>query len=158
VIFLLLVVLALAVPAQASAQVTNMQPASDGLLYAAIEVADEWWADQGQLPCKADVYVHDEAQAYVAARATYPEDGCYVTWSRSYVAQVRGTLAGPFDFRRWAYEQLCMAAIHERGHNLGLRHSPGIMAAVDMGGHPPVGRCRAWAARLAPKRARARSR
>jgi hypothetical protein len=125
--------------------VGNPQRATDGMLYAAVAVADEWWAAQGQYPAPAEVYVYTEREpASVIARAEQP--GFRVLFERRYVRSMRRELAR--SGRRWRMNLLgglCMSAIHERGHNLGLRHDAGGVMSAFLGDHPVVGRCRSWA-------------
>lgn len=129
--------------------ITNEAIAEDGLLYEAVKVADQFWADYDMYPCKGDIYVYDEGVENVVARAHV--GGCDVWWSRRYVRDVRRSLARESRMQqRSVLKQLCMIAIHERGHNLGFDHEPGgslMSVTVD---HPVVGRCIAWATKLTP--------
>jgi hypothetical protein len=153
---LLALVVLLVGATSAQAQVNNQSVASDGLLYSAVEVADQFWADHGQQTCKGTIYDYDEGtDEGVVARATI--HGCEVYFDRAYVKRVRSELRryGPAE-RRETLKEICMVAIHERGHNLGLDHDKddkSLMAPV-IGGHPTVGRCIAWAIKHAPGRSR----
>jgi hypothetical protein len=140
----------------------NVEPATDGLLLAATEAGAIVWRLQGKSPCEPAVFVYDEVYAdtgepteATAARASYPEHGCNVWWERGYVAQVRADLAydGGLWNQRYQLASLCSVASHERGHNLGLRHAEtGLMASGATDDHVPEP-CRAWARRMAPRRA-----
>ena len=147
------VVLAYSV-SDADAGVSNPSVTSDGLLYAAVEAADGWWATQGQQPCQPTVYVYDETQpptraGRVIARASGPAD-CDVYFDRRYVRTQRARLRhGGVRFRRLLLQHVCMVSVHERGHNLGLTHEVGGV----MGGaipHRTLGACIAWSAKKVP--------
>jgi hypothetical protein len=148
---LLALVVLLVGAASAHAEPPNASISNDGLLYEAVQVADEWWAAQGQYPEKGRVMEYDKADkdSREIARGDMPGDDVY--FEREYVRRTRALLRRGWRAHRAAIETLCMATIHERGHNLHLDHVKGRSIMHDtLGNHPVVGRCRAWAVKLAP--------
>lgn len=144
---LLAVPLALVLAAPASAALTNQQPAThiyaDLLIREAVQVADQHWNARGERPCTGEVYVYDERRE-AAARGQI--GGCDVYFDRDYRDDVWRTYSDgriPRIDRRPVLIGLCAVATHERGHNLGFKHSAGgVMASLS----PPPWRCRRWAA------------
>lgn len=134
----------------APANMSNPAVASDGLLYAAVEQADKWWATQGEhADCAAIVQTYDETDnRKVLARGDV--GGCNVYFERRYVARVRKQISDPFWFvRRTGYYQICFTATHERGHNIGYKHSDADRRPI-MGLRGRINTCHRWAKRLAP--------
>jgi hypothetical protein len=144
-------------PASAEAVLYHEAPATytsaDALLRSAVTVADRVWADHGTpAHCAAMIYVYDETDDDIAARATI--GGCKVWFVRAYRNAVWSTVNNASytrASRRDVLAKLCGAATHERGHNLGLDHDAGwIMAS------PPTvtpTQCVAWAYAILPDRA-----
>jgi hypothetical protein len=140
----------LAVDRADAAAVNSPSISSDGMLYAAVEAADEWWAEQGQRPCKGPVLDYDEGEdPRVIARGDLP--GCAVYFERRYVRTQRARLRRAYSltYSRLILQHACMVAIHERGHNLGLGHEPRGVMSVKIS-HPTLGHCIAWSHKKMP--------
>ena len=128
----LLALAALAAPQSASAAgyMTDIRPATDGLLYAAVAAADDYWRAQGYTLAPAEVYTYVESEREsIVARGDQP--GRRVFFNRAWLARTRESLAHyGTPWRRSILAVVCQIAVHERGHNIGLPHGGGVMAAV----------------------------
>ena len=124
----------LCAPSSSHAEIKNPQVATDGLVYAAQAAADEFWNSHGLYPCKGTIWEYADTRRDIVARAL----GCDTYYTRRFIKDTRISLTLDMEIRREVLTQICMIAIHERGHNLGFTHEQGRL----MGENPkPVGRC-----------------
>lgn len=125
------------------------------LAYSATQAADAYWTARG-LPgrCPAQLSLATFANPEQLGVAALP--GCTVQIDRRFyadVVQVRSMGWVPRIIRIGVVANLCVLLVHERGHNLGLEHTPtGVMTAELA---EPPWECFSWARRLIPRRARA---
>jgi hypothetical protein len=162
-------VVMLAAPAPVAAQTTaysyglrNVAPATtagaDRLLRAAFTAADARWKAAGRpLPCPVDLYLYD-ADDHTDMRAPDRERSCLVFVDRHYRDHVWKVANNPREHRNARLDELealCAAAVHDRGHNLGLldlTDAPANIMQSESSNRVIPARCQRWAARTLPPR------
>lgn len=104
----------------------NPEPLTDGLVWSALAEANRELA----APDCTDVVVYDEPDRHVMARGVIGECGVFIP--RRQVRLWREGAATPE--RAWTHTAACTVMLHERRHNLGLRHGdPGMDLRFERG-------------------------
>ena len=104
-------------------------------------LADSYWARRGHpVPCPATLWIYSDSDPHTAATGQMP--GCNIGFNRTWLLGVRSTqrladhygrharmgkahpIVGRAAIQQELLAQVCLIVIHERGHNLGLDHSP----------------------------------
>jgi hypothetical protein len=136
-----LVVLLAAAPAPARARAASADRlasggfagetvATDSLVTASIEAAGRYWARQGMAVAPIDAFMYDSDTSLAQGEQPTADHPCM--HPRCEIWLSRGDLAGfyaaPRKDRHLYAEMLCATITHERGHTLGLAHTPtGVM-------------------------------
>jgi len=127
-------------------------------------LADAYWARRGlRAPCPATLWIYSDSDPNTAAIGQMP--GCAIGVNRTWLRWVRSTqrtadrygrrarmgrahaIVGRAAIQREVLSQVCLNVVHERGHNLGLDHSPDRRSVMYWRADRPPAECRAWAAR-----------
>ena len=146
-------------PGRADAQAGGIQVAvvgttADPAVEEALMVADDQWRAAGFEPdCELRRPFRTFDSSAIAAGASDRE--CEIMWSVSWLAEnLGGRRHHDVYVRRAAYDQLCHAAVHEKGHLLGYAdQDPMPMGGVmhyDTAYTVPLDRCAAWVDLMAP--------
>jgi hypothetical protein len=104
-------------------------------------LADAYWAKRSlHAPCPATLWIYSDSDPNTAATAQMR--GCEMGFNRTWLLWVRsaqriadrygrrarmgGThpIIGRAAIQQHLLTELCLNVVHERGHNLGLRHTP----------------------------------
>jgi hypothetical protein len=130
------------------AAITNEAPSSfvqaDALLREASMVAAVRWRHRGFQACLPTINVYDEDEPGVAARGAL---GCTIWFDRAFRDRIWTTYNDrrqPFYGRAAALTLLCVAAIHETGHTLGMDHYPGTVMDAVFNVQRPSRECKRW--------------
>jgi hypothetical protein len=137
-----LLAIALAVISLTVAVVARGQDQVDhGLL----TVAQAWWAANGQSADCPDGVTATVVELPPGMLGRAPVGGgCWMQLDADLVGNAAG-IAVPPAFQRRAALLLCLVALHEYGHDIGLQHTPtGVMAPNADTDHAPAV-CVAWA-------------
>jgi hypothetical protein len=126
-------------------------------------LADAYWTRRGHRAfCPATLWIYRDSDPNTAAIGQMP--GCNIGVNRTWLRWVRSTqrIADRYGGRAWiggahptvgraaiqreALGQVCLNVVHERGHNVGLDHSPDPHSVMYWRADRPPAECRAWAA------------
>jgi hypothetical protein len=136
--------------AKSKAGLSDNRPLSNPSVVAIVSAADQVWVDGGyERPCDPSIQSYVEAwpttwankrsDEGVLARATIPalfNGECAIMFDRALVGRLRAwtrpSVARPY--RYWVALDFCRVAVHERGHNLGYGHVPGVLGDTMEGG------------------------
>ena len=123
---------------------SNQVPMTDGLLLAAVNLADEYWISTGAIMPDANVVLYT-TNARETAQADTP--GTKIGFTRYYVSNLRKNLAAGLEVTL-RLRTLCNTAVHERGHNLGYGHTddaiyPNYVMSATKNNGPRI--CSTWA-------------
>jgi hypothetical protein len=131
--------------------ITNVSVATDGVIYASLRPAERYWRvhdyDPPGDPSTINLYYYDEAPHGEGAVARGWLGQPFVWIERGYLARVKEMTGGERYLHNLGLRSLCRVMAHERGHNIGLRHtSDGSI--MDPNNDAAPGICRRWAAKM----------
>lgn len=127
-------------------------------------LADTYWARRGlPAPCPAKLWIYRDSDPNTAAAGQMR--GCNIGVNRTWLLWVRSSqrtadrygrrarllgtahpIVGRAAIQQDLLAQVCLNVVHERGHNVGLEHSPDPRSVMYWQADHPPAECRAWAA------------